>query len=126
MYGVPEQLDLTPLVSTTLDYIGVGKYQLTFVFSGNPWKEKDRSISVEGYWEIRDAQSVVIDKAVENDERDVYRIHRLLGCTVTETKVNPPTSFTLIFDNGLSLTFVDDLPGYESCHIDVGNGEIHI
>jgi hypothetical protein len=82
MYGVPEQLNLAPLIGTTLDYIGVGKYQLYFVFSGDPWKSKDCRITVQGYWEMRDAGSVVIDKAAENDARDAYRIHRLLSRAV--------------------------------------------
>jgi hypothetical protein len=126
MYGVPEQLDLTPFIGTTLDYIGVGKFQINFVFSGNPWKETDRTIAAEGYWEMRDSQSVVIDKATENDDRDAYRIHRLLSRTVTGTKVNPPESFTLTFDNGWTLTFVDDSSHYETCHVSVGDQEIHI
>ena len=126
MNGVPALLDLTPFVSTTLDYITVSRYQITFVFSGDPRKEKDHWITAEGYWEIRDEQSVVVDNAMENDERDVYRFHRLLSCTVTETRVNPPTSFTLTFDNGLSLTFVFNLAGHECCSIETGKGEIHI
>ena len=126
MYGVPEQLNLAPLIGTTLDYIGVGKYQLYFVFSGDPWKSKDCRITVQGYWEMRDAGSVVIDKAAENDARDAYRIHRLLSRAVVGTKINAPESFTIVFDNGWTLTFVDDLSQYESCHVDVGDGEIHI
>jgi hypothetical protein len=86
MYGVPEQLDLAPFIGTTLDHIGVGKFQIQFVFSGDLWTEKDRVVTVEGYWEVRDAQSAVIDKATENNERDVYRIHRLLSRTVTEAR----------------------------------------
>jgi hypothetical protein len=132
MYGVPAQLDLTPFVGTTLDYIGLGKYQLQFYFTGDPWAGKKYAVTVEGYWEVRDAQSVVIDKAVEidkataNDDRDAYRIHHLLGHTVAETKINPPESFTLVLDNGWTLTFVDDASGYESCHIYIGDSEIHI
>ncbi len=127
MYGVPEQLDLTPFVGKTLDYIGVGICQLQFVFGGNPYTEKNCVVTVEGYWEVRDGQSVVIDKAAENnDDRDSYRIHRLLSHTVTEAKVNPPRSFTLAFDNGWTLTFVDDSGNYESCHVYFGDREIHI
>ena len=126
MRGAPEQLDLAPFIGTTLDYIGIGKYQIQFVFSGDPWKGKDRVVTAEGYWEIRDAQSVVIDKAMEHDDRDVYEIHHLLSHTVTETKVNAPESFTLIFDNRWTLTFVDDSSHYETCHVYVGDSEINI
>jgi hypothetical protein len=126
MRGVPEHLDLAPFIGTTLDYIGIGKYQIQFVFGGDPWTEKDRVVTAEGYWEVRDAQSVLIDKATENDDRDVYRIHPLLSHAVTETKVNAPQSFTLVFDNGWTLTFVDDSSQYETCHIYVGDSEINI
>jgi len=126
MYGVPKQLDLTPFIGTTLDYIGVGKYQIQFVFAGDPWIEKHRVVTAEGYWEMRDPQSVVIDKATENDDRDAFRIHRLLSHRVTEVKVSPPESFTFVFDNGWTLTLVDDSSEYESCHIYIGDSEIHI
>ncbi|MCC6125046.1 MAG: hypothetical protein IT426_08800 [Pirellulales bacterium] len=125
MYGVPEDLDLAPFIGTTLDYIGIGKYEINFVFSGDP-HEKDRIVNVGGYWEMRDAQSVLIDKAVEPDERNDYKIHKLLSKTVTDTKVKPPESFSFVFDNGWTLTFVDDSEHYESCHISVGDREIYI
>ena len=126
MYGVPEQLDLAAFIGATLDYVGVGKHQVQFVFSGEPRTEKDRVVTAEGYWEMLDGQSVVIDKATKDDNRDCYRIHRLLSHTVTETKVNPPESFMLVFDNGWALTFVDDSSHYETCHIFSGDGETHI
>jgi hypothetical protein len=69
---------------------------------------------------------VVIDKAAENDDRDVYRIHKLLSHAVTDAKIDPLESFTLVFDNGWTLTFVDNLKQYESCHIYIGDNEIHI
>jgi hypothetical protein len=126
MHGVPEQLDLTSFIGTTLDHIGLGKHQIQFVFSGDPRTEKDRVITAEGYWEMRDDQSLMIDNATEYDDRDVYRIHRLLSRKVSQTKVNPPESFTLVFDNGWTLTFVDDSSQYESCHIYVCDNEINI
>ena len=126
MNGVPDDLDLASFVGTTLDVISVAKYQLSFGFSGDSRTEKDRVIAVEGHWELRDAQSAVIDKATENDHRDVYRIHRLLSHTVAGTKVNPPESFTLVFDNDWTLTFLDNSSQYECCHVYVGDMEIHI
>jgi hypothetical protein len=125
MYGIPEDLDLAPFVGTSLDYIGLGIGTLQFVFSGNPY-EKDRVITVEGCWELRDKDSGLIDKAIEPDERDVYRVHKVLSRRVTETKLKPQTSFSLIFDNGWILTIVDDSCQYETCHIFVGDREIHI
>lgn len=126
MYGVPEQLDLAPFVGTTLENISLAKFQIQFIFGGDPWAGKHCVVAVEGYWEMRDAQSALIDKAIPPDERDVYKLHQVLGRTVTATQVKPPESFTLIFDNGWTLTFVDDSPQYESCHVYIGDNEIHI
>lgn len=125
MYGVPAQLDLTPFVGTTLDQIRFGQFQIHFTFSGEPGTA-DRGVSVEGYWELRDGQSALIDAAVVNDERDSYKIHRLLGRTVTAIGLNPPKSLTLFFDNGLELTIVDDSDQYECCRISTGTEETHI
>jgi hypothetical protein len=125
MYGVPEDLDLTPFIGTTLDSLGISAGQIQFVFGGNQWW-KNCVVTVEGYWEMRDDQSAVVDKATESGDREAYKIHRLLTHAVKDTKVNPPESFTLTFDNGWTLTFADDSSGYESCHIYIGDGAIHI
>jgi hypothetical protein len=125
MYGVPAQLDLTAFIGTALTGISIGQYQIHFLFSSDVGGG-DRGITVEGGWELRDVESALIDKACALDERDVYRIHRLLGRKMTAARVSPPESFTLVFDNGLALTICDDSSEYESCHIFSGTGEVHI
>jgi len=124
MKGVPENLDLTPLLGTRLDYISLGLYQIGFAFAGEPGTS-DCVITVEGRWELRDTQGALLDRAMEHGERNSYRIHRLLGRTLVDTRINPPESFTLIFDDGLTLSFIDDLGQYECCHILLNGVETH-
>jgi hypothetical protein len=111
---LPAQLDLTPFVGDALCQIGLGQYQVQFHFCGN------RNVSVEGRWELRDANSNLIDEAMEHDEREAYKIHRLLGQTVTGVRIEAPRSFTLEFDNGFRLTVIDDSDRYETCQISLG------
>jgi hypothetical protein len=116
MYGVPADLDLMPFVGGFLTQIALGECDIQFHFAGERGISVG-SISVQGGWELRDSQSQVIDKATENGIRTEYRIHRLLGRTVTGVKVDVPRSFSLTFDNGLALTIFDDSEQYESCQI---------
>jgi hypothetical protein len=132
MHGVPQQLDLTPFVGRYLDYITLCQYQIGFSFSGEPGT-KYSHITVRGCWEFKDPQLVLIDKgdfhcgeAEHRYERGAYKIHLLLGRTVTDTKINPPESFTLIFDNGMTLTIIDDCSGYECCEIQFDDTEVFI
>jgi hypothetical protein len=82
-------------------------------------------ISVAGDWQVKDGAGKVIDQAVEETgqpwKRDCYRVHDLLMATVTWSEVNPPQSFTLFFDNGMSLTVFDSSEQYESFSIQPGN-----
>jgi hypothetical protein len=119
MYGVPADLDLRPFVGGFLTQISLGEFDLQFHFVGDRGIHLG-TISVQGGWELRDSHSEVIDKATDNNARAEYRIHRLLGRTVTAVRIDPPQSFTVIFDNGSALTVLDDSDGYESCQIDPG------
>jgi hypothetical protein len=71
---------------------------------------------------LRGAEGAVLDQATRGSlYRACFRLHRLLGATVTAFRVDPPRSFTLSFSGGLSLTVFDDSTGYESCSIQPGN-----
>jgi hypothetical protein len=112
MHGVPANLDLQPLHGACLEQLRLGQYQLQLWFSRGP------TISVEGGWLLKDADGKVICES----DRSHYaekgsRLHVLLGATVTFSRVDPPVSFTLGFDNGMSLTILDDSDQYESFSI---------
>lgn len=117
MYGVPGDLDLRLFVGTFLTQVCIGRYDLPFHFA-----HMNASLAVWGGWELRDAAGRLLDGAVEDpDNRECYRLHRLLGATVIGSRLDPPRSFTLSFDNGLSLTVFDDSEQHESFSIQPGN-----
>ena len=78
-------------------------------------------IGVEGHWEVRDAVGELIDNQMETANRDAYRIHVLLGKTVEGFSVDPPESFTILFESGHSLTVFDQSKMYESFSVQPGD-----
>jgi hypothetical protein len=126
MYGISEQLDLAPFIGKTLDSVSITPFLINFAFSGNPLVDKDCVITAEGHWELHDAQFEMVDKYTEHSKREFYKIHRILGLRVLAFKVNPPDSFTLIFENDWALSLFDSSSNYESLHIYDGDVEVHI
>jgi hypothetical protein len=63
----------------------------------------------------------VLDRQAEPLDRDVYRIHLLLGKTVAASQVDPPRSFSLSFDSGHTLQVFDRSTQYESFSIQPGD-----
>jgi hypothetical protein len=118
MYGVPANLDLSRFVGATLIQICLGEYDLQFHF------HPDGSISVLGHWELASGDGTVIDCATENADREIYRLHVLLGSTVVNTSIDPPRSLSMQFDEGYVLTVYDDSKQYES--ISIQPGDIYI
>ncbi|HEY7062601.1 MAG TPA: hypothetical protein VII06_14060 [Chloroflexota bacterium] len=81
-------------------------------------------ITVEGHWELRDTAGQIVDsggRAQSNVAHETFRVHVLLGHTVSAGTVSAPTSFTLTFDDGMALTVYDDSEQYESFSIQPGN-----
>ena len=117
MYGVPSNLDLMPFQGASLDQIALGQYIIHFHFAA----EHSPVIGVEGKWELADSAGRILDHQMEPGEREVYRLHVLLGRTVTAGEVHAPDSFTLHFEGGYTLRIYDDSRQYESFSIQPGN-----
>jgi len=115
MHGVPADLDLSRYIGSSLIWIGLCEFQICFDFmreGGDP-----PGITVEGAWQLRDSSNNLIDQATENRVRESYRLHKLLGRTVTSSSVDAPLSFSLTFDDGHRLEIFDDSTQYESFSI---------
>ena len=113
MYGVPADLPIQPFVGQELIQICLGRFQIQLHFSGAG------SISVEGRWELRDGAGDIVDRAKDHENRESYRIHRLIDVAVDRFSIDPPRSFMLFFKNDLALTVFDDSEQYESFSIKV-------
>jgi hypothetical protein len=123
MYGVPADLDLAMFVGAKLTQLGVGEFQLQFNFMApveSRWGPGP-SIGVEGKWELRDGAGELVDRSMSNAEREVYRVHVILGHDVVATNLDAPHSFSLRFDDGHELTVFDDSKQYESFSIQPGD-----
>jgi hypothetical protein len=118
MHGVPADLPLQPFVGDECSQICIGRFQLQFHFG------RAGRISVEGKWELRDAAGTIIDhslrqgSAEEPATRETYRIQKIIDVSVSRFSIDAPTSFTLYFANGCSLTLYDDpSQSYESIDV---------
>jgi len=117
MHGVPVDLPLAGFVGCTLDQICIGQFQLQFHFSGERGTGGGR-ISVEGGWDLQDSAAAEIDCDQEHYERQHYKLHVLLGRTVSSFTIDAPRSFQLLFDSGHRLTVYDDNERYETFSVE--------
>ena len=115
MYGVPTNLDLSGFAQRPLTQIAIGEFQVQLLF------HPQGSISVEGAWELRDEHGALVDQSLPNEQRSEYRLHRLLRQQVIRWDIDPPSSFSLTFANGLILRVFDDSQQYESFAIQPGD-----
>lgn len=114
MYGVPADLPLQPFVGLEFNQVALGRYQTQFHCAGAG------SIFVEGRWELRTAAGEIVDAKVDHHKRDVYRLHTIIDVSVAAFEIDPPRSFTIVFQNGHRLSVFDDDPQHEafSIHVD--------
>lgn len=114
MHGVPDTLPLEPFVGLEFNQIALGRYQTQFHCAGAG------SIHVEGRWELRKSDGTLVDASTEHEQRDASRLHTLLDVPIRGFEVDPPRSFTLVFENGHRLSVFDDDPQHEafSIHLD--------
>jgi hypothetical protein len=119
MYGVPANLDLSRFKNSTLVELGVGQFQMAFIF------DPSVDILVQGLWQLHDSTGILIDEGAGDksaSERDPIRLHAIIGKEVTSSSVNAPASFSLYFDSGHVLTVFDNSSHYESFSI----GDLYI
>ena len=107
MHGVPADLDLHRFHGATLTQVVISEFQVQFVFIS-----PQLIISVEGD---------IVDHPLPNDQRDSFKVHRLLARTIAASVVDTPRSFTITFDNGWSLSVFDSSREYESFSINPGD-----
>ena len=102
-----------------LSQVCLGRYQTQFNCDGG-------SISVEGRWELRDSAGALLDWRQDHEERASSRIHLVLDVAIVGYEVDPPSSFTIIFANGLRLSVFDDSEAHESFSIHIGEHQIFV
>jgi hypothetical protein len=125
MHGVPVDLPLAAFIGFTLDQICLGQFQVQFHFGGEPGVTA--RISVEGGWELQDSTGTELDRDQEHFDRQHYKLHFLLGRTVSSFSIDAPRSFGLVFDSGHRLTVHDDNEHYETFSVHAPDGaEVYV
>lgn len=111
MYKFPSDLDLSHLIGCEVVQISLAPYNLFIQL------EPENHINIEGVWRLYDSSGNLVDEGNGQDEKDAYRIHRLLTHKIEQYIVVNPTTLALIFENKWKLEIVDDSDQYESCSI---------
>lgn len=115
MPGIPVDLDLSFLRGAELTHVCLGVWHVQFHF------EPPASLTVNGDWELADAEGLVIDKSSDIVRERPFYLHLLLQRVVLATEVSAPLSFAIRFTGGLILrVFVSGHRG-ESFSIQPGN-----
>jgi hypothetical protein len=119
VYGVPNDLPLERFVGQNLNQISLGRFQEQLRFS------KGDLICVEGHWELRDAEGIVVDQKQEHERRECYRLHKILDLRVVGFDIDAPRSFSILFDSAYRLTVFDSSKEFESFQLYLkGGGEV--
>ena len=110
MYSFPEDLDLSHLIGGEVIEISKVPYNLAIHL------DPENLINISGAWRLTDQSGKIIDEGDEQQNKEYYKIHRLLGKKLTATIVLNPTTLEIIFDSEWKLEIFDEEEG-ESCHI---------
>ena len=108
MYGVPADLPLDEFVGKEINVISFTRFRIQLCLIGAG------TIDVGDNWELRDRSGSLIDSERDHGERDGYRVHQILDVPIVGFSIDPPRSFTLIFESGHRLEIFDDSEQYES------------
>lgn len=123
MHGVPNDLDLKPFEGAILDYVTLARHMMFLSFESAVGTKTVASLQVEGPWELLGPNGEMLDQGHPGiqalNERGPLRIHAGVGRRVRGYTVNPPESFSLHFEGGLSVR-VTDHPGYEAFLVEPG------
>lgn len=111
MYKFPDDLDLSHLTGCEVVQVSHAPYNLLFSL------EPDNRINIEGRWRILDSEGAVVDQGYEQEQKDSYETHRLLGQKIRKCVVVNPSTLHVQFENGWMLEILEDSDQYESCHI---------
>lgn len=120
VYGVPDDLDLSPFVGGQLTQVGLGEFTTQFSFVLEPHRTGE--VGAQGRWEVVTAEGRSIGgRNPSTDSPDAPTpFGVLLGSHVEGFSLSPPVSFDVHLSCGLTLRFFDDDDHYESITVHPG------
>ncbi|MEM6332748.1 MAG: hypothetical protein AAF823_05350 [Planctomycetota bacterium] len=114
MYGVDSSLDLSMFHGGTCIQVAIGQFCCQLAF------HPDARLTIEGSWSLLGPDRLEIDRSCGLEERDCFRLHRVLGMVVAQAIAEPPSSIVIEFEDGTCLRVFDDRSNFESFTIEPG------
>ena len=109
MYGIPTDLDLSPIVGEMIERVDLGPHIMHIDF-GNGW-----SISCEGTVSYRDESGEFAIR--DRDWQDLNGIKPLLGGVASSWQIESDRTFSISLRDRGMIVFTDDSAQYESFQI---------
>jgi hypothetical protein len=83
------------------------------------------AIRLEGVWILKGEDGAVIDRSMEHAERDVWRVHKVLGRKIVRCVVRDDRHVDVFFE-GSVLEIEDDSDHYETFSIEHSALKLHV
>ena len=115
MYGLPDNLDLTPFAGVRLDSITFAEYTVHLAF------EKDLAITIEAFYVYNSSPCANVDQGRPIEHS---RLLELVGLSLRCATRDGRDTLSLHFDDNKVLTIFDKSVQYESFIIAIGNQRI--
>ncbi len=111
MNRIPLNLDLSPLVGLEIIQVSIGQNEVILVLYPVGF------IRLEGDWFLKDKDGRIIDQSMEHSSRDAWRIHKVIGCRISESIIKDERNLDILIDCYI-LQIKDDSDHYESFAIE--------
>jgi len=113
MYGVPNDLDLSPFVNKEIGVVNVGQFTFTLIF-----EKGNLSIACEGQVIVFEGEKPTT--VLNGEWVDLNPLVRIQNLAVISTKIESGKSFSFTLLNGIKILFVDNSSDYESFQVHIG------
>jgi len=111
MNRIPIDLDLSPLIGLEIIQVAIGQNEVVIQLYPTG------AIRLEGSWMLKDKGGEIIDQSMDHSEREVWRIHKIIGRKILDCIVRDEKHLDLLFDDFI-LQLEDDSDHFETFSIE--------
>jgi hypothetical protein len=120
MYGLPKTLDLSFLNNLEVEQVCIDRFNVLLQFYPTG------SLNMQCGWALSDTTGKEVDRHIAHDEREFWRIHKLLGKKIHKSIIVSERQLNLEFESGYCLSIFDDSDQYETFNIQYKDLSIYV
>jgi len=108
MYHFRPDLNLLHLIGAEIVQVSLAEYNLYINL------EPKNVIHIMGQWQILDSMDRIVDEGNLDEEKDAYRVHKILGKKIVGYDVQNEKRLVFRLDNEWKLVMIDNSEQYET------------